>query len=117
MIATDSCTRSFVTWHRRASMPIQMWSSRFVAVNSTALEGDHSSGGSPTSLSVGARKLNLPFEGRVETSPGTGNPVIHPSLERRRIPVAHNITWNLKDRKSTRLNSSHLGISYAVFCL
>src|SRR5262245_65177147 len=24
-------------------------------------------------------------------------------------------TW--KDRKSTRLNSSHLGISYAVFCL
>src|ERR1035438_5206130 len=24
---------------------------------------------------------------------------------------------NLPDRKSTRLNSSHLGISYAVFCL
>src|SRR5436853_7935046 len=24
---------------------------------------------------------------------------------------------NQKDRKSTRLNSSHLGISYAVFCL
>src|SRR5258705_1588385 len=25
--------------------------------------------------------------------------------------------WNkLEDRKSTRLNSSHLGISYAVFC-
>src|SRR5437899_3371086 len=24
---------------------------------------------------------------------------------------------NLRDRKSTRLNSSHLGISYAVFCL
>src|SRR5437899_5354801 len=24
---------------------------------------------------------------------------------------------NLVDRKSTRLNSSHLGISYAVFCL
>src|SRR5947199_5994089 len=24
---------------------------------------------------------------------------------------------NTKDRKSTRLNSSHLGISYAVFCL
>src|ERR1039458_100231 len=27
--------------------------------------------------------------------------------------ISHNIT----DRKSTRLNSSHLGISYAVFCL
>src|SRR5438045_8734260 len=24
---------------------------------------------------------------------------------------------NTRDRKSTRLNSSHLGISYAVFCL
>src|ERR1039458_7108180 len=26
-------------------------------------------------------------------------------------------TGSLRDRKSTRLNSSHLGISYAVFCL
>src|SRR5437899_8737483 len=25
--------------------------------------------------------------------------------------------WRDQDRKSTRLNSSHLGISYAVFCL
>src|SRR5262245_63905782 len=25
--------------------------------------------------------------------------------------------WDSGDRKSTRLNSSHLGISYAVFCL
>src|SRR5436853_4936921 len=25
--------------------------------------------------------------------------------------------WKAIDRKSTRLNSSHLGISYAVFCL
>src|ERR1035438_10456477 len=25
--------------------------------------------------------------------------------------------WDIIDRKSTRLNSSHLGISYAVFCL
>src|SRR5437762_9524268 len=25
--------------------------------------------------------------------------------------------WELKDRKSTRLNSSHRCISYAVFCL
>src|SRR5690625_6306952 len=27
------------------------------------------------------------------------------------------ITYTLKDRKSTRLNSSHVAISYAVFCL
>src|SRR5436853_2992902 len=33
--------------------------------------------------------------------------------------VAHSlyIASSSKDRKSTRLNSSHLGISYAVFCL
>src|SRR5205807_3104276 len=31
----------------------------------------------------------------------------------RRMPLAH----RLRDRKSTRLNSSHLVISYAVFCL
>src|SRR5262245_62866069 len=32
--------------------------------------------------------------------------------EREHVPVGRN-----GDRKSTRLNSSHLGISYAVFCL
>src|SRR5438045_5959670 len=30
------------------------------------------------------------------------------------LPVARSVAT---DRKSTRLNSSHLGISYAVFCL
>src|SRR5262245_66533558 len=28
-----------------------------------------------------------------------------------------NLAHEVEDRKSTRLNSSHLGISYAVFCL
>src|SRR5258705_2040506 len=31
--------------------------------------------------------------------------------------VDHLLSDASKDRKSTRLNSSHLGISYAVFCL
>src|SRR5262245_62511061 len=31
--------------------------------------------------------------------------------------VANFIVSMMEDRKSTRLNSSHLGISYAVFCL
>src|ERR1035441_2499648 len=31
-------------------------------------------------------------------------------------PHQHEV-WVWSDRKSTRLNSSHLGISYAVFCL
>src|SRR5258705_3367778 len=30
---------------------------------------------------------------------------------------AWDVDWPDTDRKSTRLNSSHLGISYAVFCL
>src|SRR5437899_5939676 len=32
-------------------------------------------------------------------------------------PVQPEFFANATDRKSTRLNSSHLGISYAVFCL
>src|SRR5437899_6488782 len=33
------------------------------------------------------------------------------------LVVAGRLLQGLSDRKSTRLNSSHLGISYAVFCL
>src|SRR5437899_9622567 len=33
------------------------------------------------------------------------------------LPVQAHLQRRLGDRKSTRLNSSHLGISYAVFCL
>src|ERR1039458_4656821 len=37
----------------------------------------------------------------------------------REVRTAESTSWHQKaaDRKSTRLNSSHLGISYAVFCL
>src|SRR5437899_8122343 len=38
-----------------------------------------------------------------------------PALGGRR--TARPDSLNVADRKSTRLNSSHLGISYAVFCL
>src|SRR5258705_8255336 len=41
--------------------------------------------------------------------PSIGKPVFGSCEERTRDPKT--------DRKSTRLNSSHLGISYAVFCL
>src|ERR1035438_8025768 len=34
-----------------------------------------------------------------------------------RVQHATNVLLAAADRKSTRLNSSHLGISYAVFCL
>src|SRR5256885_9220437 len=35
----------------------------------------------------------------------------------RRLNRVHAVLSGIKDRKSTRLNSSHLVISYAVFCL
>src|SRR5699024_11362341 len=41
------------------------------------------------------------------TSGTTGNPK----------GVVHTHGWGFADRKSTRLNSSHVSISYAVFCL
>src|SRR5256885_7421986 len=37
--------------------------------------------------------------------------------EQEAAPVAHPVRREDGDRKSTRLNSSHLVISYAVFCL
>src|ERR1035438_8218701 len=51
---------------------------------------------------------------------------LHDALPISRKPAASRSPWtaspfatsmNWIDRKSTRLNSSHLGISYAVFCL
>src|ERR1035441_3196454 len=33
------------------------------------------------------------------------------------MPAGLSCSYSSRDRKSTRLNSSHLGISYAVFCL
>src|SRR5256885_8177862 len=46
--------------------------------------------------------------------------LIHPlaaSRERRNESAATRFVAGFTDRKSTRLNSSHLVISYAVFCL
>src|SRR5437899_8452403 len=45
--------------------------------------------------------------------PGWDVPYLHNAVTRA-APV---VTKPTPDRKSTRLNSSHLGISYAVFCL
>src|SRR5947199_5368130 len=56
-------------------------------------------------------------------SEDAGHPAVHPDLG---VVVDHNFKGDgrtggaevvIEDRKSTRLNSSHLGISYAVFCL
>src|SRR5256885_9285002 len=50
-----------------------------------------------------------------EESPGSVYPVSGRFLaQSRQLPGT---PWTITDRKSTRLNSSHLVISYAVFCL
>src|SRR3989454_4629519 len=51
--------------------------------------------------------------GAIEAIPGSGRPAHkeHRAASRRARPP------QVRDRKSTRLNSSHLVISYAVFCL
>src|SRR2546430_8327239 len=41
----------------------------------------------------------------------------NPQLQNTRQQVAEDIKKKTEDRKSTRLNSSHSQISYAVFCL
>src|SRR5256885_15666638 len=41
----------------------------------------------------------------------------HPRDHRLRQPARRRVPQHVVDRKSTRLNSSHLVISYAVFCL
>src|SRR5258705_6773680 len=52
---------------------------------------------------------------RVEAVESTEN-ALHQSPALRRIGIGIGHVGEI-DRKSTRLNSSHLGISYAVFCL
>src|SRR5699024_12591398 len=60
------------------------------------------------------RSSDLPDMPQPDTaSPGTENPYLDkPDTEK---PAELNIEKS--DRKSTRLNSSHVSISYAVFCL
>src|SRR5207249_10577128 len=47
------------------------------------------------------------------------SPAARPGLvcARRQAPVVEPYRERAEDRKSTRLNSSHVSISYAVFCL
>src|SRR5437899_4990846 len=64
------------------------------------------------------RSLKVPTPKLVEPSLKVTVPVAVPAPGEVTLTVAVKVTdWPNTDRKSTRLNSSHLGISYAVFCL
>src|SRR6266850_7808199 len=87
--------------------------------------------------SLRQRSRKLPFAHRSHTKPRTRRTRLQDLLPRNTIPLREdraqalvpfhnvpkrcfqrrNIKLATKDRKSTRLNSSHLVISYAVFCL
>src|SRR3712207_9351171 len=56
------------------------------------------------------------FLPRMAKSFGLGSPTGIPYLPEA-AGAAPDPAWKLEDRKSTRLNSSHTNISYAVFCL
>src|SRR3712207_7064320 len=70
----------------------------------------------PTTLVVGLQALLRPLAGLV---PWIGNPAPVSLVDGRKIDVGQKRRDDapLRDRKSTRLNSSHANISYAVFCL
>src|SRR3712207_7922511 len=69
------------------------------------------------------RGAPLPVPHRHGPGGGLGHPVVAQPVERqllhRNAPPApvHRHVEHPEDRKSTRLNSSHANISYAVFCL
>src|SRR5256885_4084636 len=48
---------------------------------------------------------------------GDGDDVLIRDSKGRGVIATSRAEWDALDRKSTRLNSSHLVISYAVFCL
>src|SRR2546430_13134851 len=62
------------------------------------------------SLGVGKRKRRAPRAAEHQ-------PAFDPEMLAQTLDVFHQMPGGIVDRKSTRLNSSHSQISYAVFCL
>src|SRR3712207_8523589 len=68
--------------------------------------------------------VTFKYDGRLSPSPSNANPPVVPFANGALTEVSngvsttqHTLFDHLGDRKSTRLNSSHANISYAVFCL
>src|SRR2546430_10564324 len=57
------------------------------------------------------------YEAAISTAERSGEKAILAEALRRLAVVLHHRNESARDRKSTRLNSSHSQISYAVFCL
>src|SRR2546426_2854901 len=65
----------------------------------------------PIWMLVGYRRLGLRYFGSMHALDGAAEAFLRTYVDSGRSHV------RTQDRKSTRLNSSHLVISYAVFCL
>src|SRR5947209_16292741 len=63
------------------------------------------------------RSTLFPYTTLFRSRPGRPRTSGPPAGRPRRPPPAGTTTSTRQDRKSTRLNSSHANISYAVFCL
>src|ERR1039458_10698971 len=102
MVAAIDCTvwdASLTPWVRAAAMPITP---------------------RPPLAAVGLPRLTTFLVRPADTSPVLFwvAPVVVPAVKPRITEASWRaLTLTFTDRKSTRLNSSHLGISYAVFCL
>src|SRR5205814_8451975 len=80
--------------------------------------GDHDRriGGSPVLAVQGAGALALPVRRAAADDADHRDRAADRYLGWHRRQLDRNHRIHHRDRKSTRLNSSHLGISYAVFC-
>src|SRR4051812_49790257 len=84
---------------------------------STAWPGVRIGGREVTSAEAQGAQQRAPLSGVPEPERGPAAPEEHQHEQPPRPagPSLHH--WSAADRKSTRLNSSHMSISYAVFCL
>src|SRR2546426_1390665 len=64
---------------------------------------------------LGSRYAGVTVAGIAVAGDGAGRPALDPKGNLGLPPTR--LSGRVQDRKSTRLNSSHLVISYAVFCL
>src|SRR5437870_9160836 len=79
--------------------------------------------GRNTAAGDGPRMKSLPHQSVARKAPTIARAIANfcgkvsrSSIQNRRTRIA-TIGYTVVDRKSTRLNSSHVAISYAVFCL
>src|SRR5207249_5879302 len=68
-------------------------------------------------MESGPHRLARPLLGQVDPTTLFNSEPVHPPLSKCTATIVQPRLDGERDRKSTRLNSSHLSISYAVFCL